>query len=194
VRRRALLLLIAAAASFALALQAIGDHEPALAPTGPFLVACFLAGMALFQNRDRIPISGAMAAIVAVAVLALLSIDGAMYLAALPLAYVTVCLGLTRPPATVAVRGDYSYGVYLFAYPIQQACVQLSPSLRTTGAVFLVAAPLSLAYAAFSWRCIERPILTRKRQIAASIAHRLAFATILMRRLSRKRELQTEIV
>jgi len=193
-RRRGLMLLIAAAGSVVLALQAISAHEAALAPTGPFLVVCFLAGMSLFLNRDCIPISSGLAAMVALAVIALLSIPGALYLAALPLAYVTVCVGLTRPPKTIAVRGDYSYGVYLFAYPIQQACVQLSPSLRSTWSVFLVAAPLSIAYATVSWRFIERPILTRKRQIAASIAQHLAFASVVTSRFSRKRELQTDII
>ena len=193
VRRRGLMLLIGAAGSVVLALQAISARAPALAPTGPFLVVCFIAGMALFLNRDRIPISGGLAAMVALAAIALLSMPGALYLAALPLAYVTVCLGLTRPPKTIAVGGDYSYGVYLFAYPIQQACVQLSPSLRSTSSVLLVAAPLSLAYATFSWRFIERPILTRKRQIAASIAQHLAFASVVTGRVSRKRELEVDI-
>lgn len=168
-RRRRLMLAIAAAVSLILALHAILDHEPGWAPTGPFLVSCFLAGMALFLNRDRIPFSGPLAVVVASIIIPILSIDGVLYLAALPLAYVTVCIGLSRPPETIAVRGDYSYGVYLFAYPIQQACVELSPALRSTWSLFLVAAPLSLAYAAFSWRFIERPILSRKRQIAASV-------------------------
>jgi peptidoglycan/LPS O-acetylase OafA/YrhL len=59
--------------------------------------------------------------------------------------------------------------VYLFAYPIQQAYVQLAPDIPSPFAVFLVAAPLSLAYAALSWRFIEWPILSRKKQIAASV-------------------------
>ena len=168
-RHRRLMLLIAASASIALSLQAIHDREIDWAPTGSFLVASFFAGIALFLNRDYIPVTRWLTASAAIATFVLLSFDGLMYLAAVPLAYVTVCLGLTRPPDTIAVRGDYSYGVYLFAYPIQQACVQLSPGLRSTWSIFLVAAPLSVAYACFSWHCIERPILSRKRRIAASI-------------------------
>jgi peptidoglycan/LPS O-acetylase OafA/YrhL len=99
----------------------------------------------------------------------MMSLDHLVYLSALPLAYLTVCLGLIRPPHSIVVRGDYSYGVYLFAYPIQQAYVQLAPDIPSPFAVFLVAAPLSLAYAALSWRFIEWPILSRKQQIAASV-------------------------
>jgi peptidoglycan/LPS O-acetylase OafA/YrhL len=169
VRHRRAMLIAAAAVSIALSIQAIHDHEIDWAPTGSFLVACFLSGVALSMNRDRIAVTGRLAALAASLALMLLSFDGLMYLAALPLAYVTVCIGLLRPPATMAVRGDYSYGVYLFAYPIQQACVQLWAGVSSAVGVFLIAAPLSIAYAAFSWHLVEWPILSRKRQIAASI-------------------------
>lgn len=174
VRHRTLMLVVAALIPVALSIQAIHANAIAWAPPGTFLVACFLAGVALFLNQERVPITRWSVITAAGATAFLLSDDRLLFLAALPLAYLTVCLGLTRPPETVAVRGDYSYGVYLFAYPIQQACVQVSPAFLLTGGVFMIAAPLSLAYAVFSWRCIERPILQRKRQIASSLTRHLS--------------------
>jgi peptidoglycan/LPS O-acetylase OafA/YrhL len=168
-RRPRLMLGMAVALSLAFSLRAFANAAIVWAPPGSLLLLSFLAGLALFLNRDRVAMIGSLGALAGLATLVLLSFDRLMFLAALPLAYCTVCLGLTRPPRTIAVRGDYSYGVYLFAYPIQQACVLLLPGLRSVFGIFLIAAPLSLAYAAFSWRCIECPVLARKRWIVGWI-------------------------
>lgn len=57
-----------------------------------------------------------------------------------------------------ANRQDYSYGVYIMAFPIQQALVAfygpMNPVLN-----FAVAAVLAVGLAALSWNVIERPAL-----------------------------------
>ena len=166
VRRRGLVLALTVAASVGLAIAAARQGGVIWAPPGSFLVVCFLAGVALFQYREKIPADPRLFILASAVSLLLLAVDQLTLLAPLPLAYATVWLGLTRPPASMAVGGDYSYGVYLFAYPIQQAIVAIWPAAGSPLAVFLLAAPLSLAYAVFSWRCIERPILRRKSAIA----------------------------
>jgi peptidoglycan/LPS O-acetylase OafA/YrhL len=70
----------------------------------------------------------------------------------LPVAYAIVGLGTVQAPR---LRADYSYGVYVAAFPIQQALIG-------AGAVFwawnlALALPLTFAYAALSWRFVERP-------------------------------------
>jgi peptidoglycan/LPS O-acetylase OafA/YrhL len=57
--------------------------------------------------------------------------------------------------------GDYSYGIYLYAYPLQRLTEHLG--LATSPFVwFLWALPPTLLLAAFSWHVIEKPALRLK--------------------------------
>jgi peptidoglycan/LPS O-acetylase OafA/YrhL len=68
-------------------------------------------------------------------------------------------------------RGDLSYGVYLYAFPVQQVLAhfwapQLNPYTLT-----LLALPVTCGLAMLSWRFVEGPALQlarRKRQAGAS--------------------------
>lgn len=52
--------------------------------------------------------------------------------------------------------GDYSYGLYLWTFPMQQLVVfALQPSTPTRPT--LMALPLALAYAMASWHGLEKP-------------------------------------
>ena len=54
--------------------------------------------------------------------------------------------------------GDYSYGVYIYAYPAQQAAVHLFPGMSPVENM-LVTAPIVLVLAALSWHLIEERAL-----------------------------------
>ncbi|MFS8084797.1 MAG: hypothetical protein ACMG6H_04145 [Acidobacteriota bacterium] len=57
--------------------------------------------------------------------------------------------------------GDYSYGVYVYAFPLQQAIRWLWPDipLATIPATSLA---LILCVAALSWHALEEPLLRQK--------------------------------
>lgn len=57
--------------------------------------------------------------------------------------------------------GDYSYGLYVYSFPIQQTLVERLPSLEPLG-LFAASLPLALTTAALSWHFLERPALTLK--------------------------------
>lgn len=57
--------------------------------------------------------------------------------------------------------GDYSYGIYIYAFPIQQLLV-LKVGLLNPFIHFICSFPLSLIVAALSWHFIEKPILGLK--------------------------------
>jgi peptidoglycan/LPS O-acetylase OafA/YrhL len=57
--------------------------------------------------------------------------------------------------------GDYSYGLYVYAFPIQQTIVANVPSL-TPVELFAVSFAVTLAAAAVSWHVLERPALALK--------------------------------
>ena len=57
--------------------------------------------------------------------------------------------------------GDYSYGVYVYAFPIQQTIVARVPGL-TPIELFAASFAVTLALAAVSWHALERPALALK--------------------------------
>jgi peptidoglycan/LPS O-acetylase OafA/YrhL len=149
--------------------------------TGRALIVAFLAGVTLQIYADVIRLNGWMALVSLAIGMALLLDVRLSFIAVCPLAYTTVYIGLLNPKRmSLLLSGDYSYGLYLFAFPIQQAEVAFLPTYATWGYNALIALGLGFAYAVVSWRIVEAPILSRKREIAAA-AERFA-AWILKRR------------
>jgi peptidoglycan/LPS O-acetylase OafA/YrhL len=58
-----------------------------------------------------------------------------------------------------AKYGDFSYGIYLYGWPIQQLLMMYAGRVLNVYGLFIVAMALVLPAAAFSWFCIERPFL-----------------------------------
>jgi peptidoglycan/LPS O-acetylase OafA/YrhL len=131
---------------------------------------CFGFGVVAFFAARRVPLS--LWGVVAAFALAVLLRRTAAYEFVLCFftAYATVWAALV-PAGTVRNfnrLGDYSYGIYIYAYPIQQLLVQRLPRL-TPLALFVAAAPLAIALAVASWHWLERPCLARKRELAAYV-------------------------
>jgi peptidoglycan/LPS O-acetylase OafA/YrhL len=57
--------------------------------------------------------------------------------------------------------GDYSYGLYVYSFPLQQTLMQRFPSLEPAG-LLACSLPLGLAVAALSWHALEAPALALK--------------------------------
>jgi peptidoglycan/LPS O-acetylase OafA/YrhL len=122
----------------------------------------FLLGACCFVYRKYIRFSH-QGALISLLVLALLGIGGIycllLYLAAV--VYLTLYVALEfRPMGNVARYGDFSYGLYLYAWPIQQA-VGVAFSFRKSDFALYVATSflLSMMAAAFSWYGVERHVL-----------------------------------
>jgi peptidoglycan/LPS O-acetylase OafA/YrhL len=127
------------------------------------LALLFALGSLAFVFRDAIPISIA-ATVAAVAFIAWNPIGlGRGPLFDPLLAYVVLVLGYhPRLRAHAYNRvGDYSYGVYVYAFPLQQTLVERIPSLSPL-ALFALALPCTLAVAIVSWHALERPALAWK--------------------------------
>jgi peptidoglycan/LPS O-acetylase OafA/YrhL len=130
---------------------------------GRVLVLCFLAAVAIFLYRDKIPYSAGWAIASAFAALILLPMPATAYLAAFPIAYLTVWLGLSRPPAIPF--GDLSYGIFLFHFPVEQTVMHLFPGIHAWWPLTLIALPVTIAFAWLSWNVVESPVLARKKVI-----------------------------
>ena len=125
---------------------------------GALLIAAFLGGVSLYLYRDVVPYSAPLCGAAAlITVLCLGICPGGDFFAPLPAAYVTVCIGLLNPSRRLLRGADYSYGIFLYSFAIQQACYHFLPFARVPTGNLLVGLPTVLGFAALSWHCIERP-------------------------------------
>lgn len=128
------------------------------------LLTCFSAGMLMFLLRERIPYSRALA-IAAASVLAL-SFFTAEFRQVFPVAGSYLLLFIAFSPRLplhhFARHGDFSYGLYVFAYPIQQTVVWILGPQISVATCFVLAFAAALVVAVLSWRFVEAPALARK--------------------------------
>lgn len=159
-------LLLALAIAFVLVSQ-WGYRIPLVAvPDVQELLGYFALGMLAWRARGWLPFNGWIA--VALLVLAVLCRGRPFYpyAFALALCYLALRFAYTLPQLHGFNRlGDYSYGLYLWAFPMQQLVVfALQPSTPTQ--VTLLAFPLARGCAVVSWHGLEKPALAvlRRRQ------------------------------
>lgn len=68
-------------------------------------------------------------------------------------------------PLNLGRFGDFSYGTYLYAFPIQQLLVMYAHSHISPWLLFMEAAPITLAVGALSWFLVEQHFLDRPSQL-----------------------------
>lgn len=152
-----------------------GKHQ--LATDVSKLVIFFLAGSLAYLLRYKIPyspwIAGAsIAFIAACAILAegqwLMDSRPFMIISIPALTYLTIWLGLQKiPPLPLFKTGDYSYGIYLYAYPIQQIVVQATGTREPAITFLLTIVPVTLVAIA-SWHLVEKPTLKLRKYLKAT--------------------------
>lgn len=131
------------------------------------LVAFFFLGGLAFHLRDRIPYSiGLFCLSLTVIVIGMIFGNGDwahnpvwVILSSPFLVYIMAFAGVTRLPAIPFFnRGDYSYGIYLYGFPVQQAIVHFT-GVTNPLLLFALAMPPIILFAVFSWHIVEKPTL-----------------------------------
>jgi peptidoglycan/LPS O-acetylase OafA/YrhL len=151
-------------AVFAVSINLLNQFVPVASPRFSQLLSMYSVGAACYVWRDHIRLSPA------VLVLLLLFTAGSYRFEALFLALYT----LTLPYAVFYLAyvpggrirmfnrlGDYSYGMYIYAFPVQQSVISMVPG-TTVPELFCLSFVLTLLLAVLSWHCVEKHFLKLK--------------------------------
>ncbi len=130
----------------------------------------FLYGTTLYLWRDKVPMRAGIL-FAALACLLLASVDKRAFFVVYVFCLAPLVLHLAYLPKG-RVRafndwGDCSYGVYIYAFPIQQTLAFLFPGMPLV-AMIVGSGAITLGVAALSWTLIERRALALKGDFAAA--------------------------
>lgn len=127
------------------------------------LGAYFAAGAVMFFYRHWIPLNGRWATVATVLLVALSVFEVFRVLAPLPVAYLVLYLGARLPLTRVGAKNDFSYGLYIFAFPVQQLLVAVFPDRQLPVLLLLLLAfALTVPLAVGSWFAVEKPAMALK--------------------------------
>lgn len=87
-----------------------------------------------------------------------------------PIFYITLIynmllFGASRSVLKIKLPGDYSYGIYIYGYVIQQSCAHLIPHI-TAYESLIITIPLTLLFAIISWNLVEKPAILLGKKIS----------------------------
>tara|TARA_Y100000296_G_scaffold37900_1_gene43846 strand:- start:5280 stop:6350 length:1071 start_codon:yes stop_codon:yes gene_type:complete len=130
------------------------------------LSTMFILGSSFYFWAAYIPLSGAIVCISLAVYVTSVSILGGpasevLYIVLVPYA---VCYFAYVPAGRIRRFNDvddYSYGIYIYAFPIQQSLILLLPDMSVVQMVGF-ASLVTLMFAILSWKLVERPSLRLK--------------------------------
>lgn len=158
----------------AIALLGMRMHLPERVSNFAYLSFCFVSGSAFYFWRASIPLNRIVAVLVFCVIVAINRFVPCIYLVCIAYFYALFAFGFVRSPLLDAYNrlGDYSYGMYIYAFPIEQTCVWLIPGISPS-VLCAVSAPATLLVAVVSWYFVERPALSLKqRRLGSRLRHR----------------------
>lgn len=126
----------------------------------------FLTGMVFYLWRREIPLSwGVLGGVTFLSVAAWFT---PLFLPvfAVSLSYAVFFAGYAQTPLLLNYNklGDYSYGVYIYAFPIQQIAAQSGMTTPTSN--IAVALPFTLICAILSWHVVESPAMRLRYRVS----------------------------
>jgi peptidoglycan/LPS O-acetylase OafA/YrhL len=126
----------------------------------------FMTGVLFYKLGKKIPIkiSYGVAALVLYVLIVTIVPDVTQIAAATLLAYAIFALGSSPLFSPFGKYGDFSYGIYIYSFPIQQ---MIAASILPTSPylMFAMSLPISVALGAASWWLIESRALKLKSKI-----------------------------
>ncbi len=153
-----LFVVVAGAAAFAVASGISSD----LILNGSRLGSFFLAGMVIYFVSEKIKLRLIYLAVALAVFGALVAVEWQSLAGQLPFAFIVLWLG-ARLPIRVGVENDISYGVYIWAWPVQQYLALLGTQWLGPWGSAIAALLLTIPLAWASWKLVESPAMNLRR-------------------------------
>lgn len=128
------------------------------------LLALFFSGAALWIIKGQVRLSGRLALLcVAGLLISLCNIRLFFVVYTLTIPYLVIYFAYAPTSRIWAFNrlGDYSYGIYIYAFPVQQSIISYLPGIGVVE-MFLLAWIITLLSAMLSWHFVEQPMLRLK--------------------------------
>ncbi|UFW53774.1 MULTISPECIES: acyltransferase family protein [Bradyrhizobium] len=142
------------------------------------LTPAFVIGMLFYAYRDRLPLNFTICA--ALLVCTVLSANTPFYreMILFSVAFCTFYIGFRSLKVLYPFNnlGDYSYGIYIYAFPIEQLVAYFFNGISPLG-IIAIATPLTIGISAASWHTIEAPALALRSRIALLMSMKRAKAS-----------------
>lgn len=173
-RSRRFLAFVAGYACLYVFYYVLPPHSPRIADIHQ-LTFPFVLGMALFRFRDRIAYRAEFCAALFALSFVMHGHPGFRELFIMSCGYALFCIGLARSRLLSRYNrlGDYSYGTYIYAFPVGQIVAALAPD-RTPLVLIAWGLPATLGLAVLSWHLVEKPAIARRSVVAKFVKRRLA--------------------
>jgi peptidoglycan/LPS O-acetylase OafA/YrhL len=125
-----------------------------------------MMGSAYYIYRDRVAMTDrrALLAFLVLVITAALPGQYVIMLLALPYLIFFMAFVPSQMAANFGRWGDFSYGMYIYAWPVQQALIAWSHRDIGVLRLFALEFPVILILAVLSWHIIEKPALKLKRR------------------------------
>ena len=127
--------------------------------------AYFFSGVVIYKYKDLILISKRY--IIACIVLIVLGILYAKLkiILLLTLPYLIIVFGSICTKRLFSKTGDYSYGMYIYAFPIQQVLIHFFKNELNAEMLFISSFIVTLIFSIISWHFFEKKILRWKNNV-----------------------------
>lgn len=119
----------------------------------------FAAGCVCFLYRDEIPFSTALFCAAMAVLVASLPLGAFGLAAPVALSYALLWLAFRLPLGSFDGKGDFSYGTYIYAFPVQQALAAFGAHSAGFSIYFGCTLLLTAVLAVLSYRLVEAPCL-----------------------------------
>ena len=139
------------------------------------LFLLFAAGSVMRVYADRIPLNTWIFAALSVVTALFYHHRGMQYMFTLWLIYAVFWIAYVPNLHIFNRLGDYSYGLYIYAFPIEQTLRQYIPAIQPLE-LFFCASLLTLGCAMLSWHFVEHPALDLKKVKFRALFRRLVTA------------------
>jgi peptidoglycan/LPS O-acetylase OafA/YrhL len=161
-RRRATIPVLFGLSTLGVVATTYGPVDSDTAQIACRLGAMFLAGALVYRLQDRIPVSRLLLAVSALLVVAASWLPEYALIAAFPVAYLMIGLGALGKHPRLRVRNDFSYGIYIYGFPVQQVLATAGAASWGVPTFAVVSIAATMPFAAASWYLVEKPVLRFK--------------------------------